>query len=129
MSRPAQNRKQGGSGMSLTAVPDDDEFCMDGIWMPGRQVRVQRSSARPPAAVAWITDSASSSAGSVWVSLGKRAAATGLQPLLLSGLVEAAQRIAAEHFAFCDEACMGLSDVSEIAPALVNNPFWDFWWD
>jgi hypothetical protein len=268
--------------MSLTAVPDDDEFCMDGIWMPGRQVRVQHSSARPPAAVAWITDGASSSAGSVWVSLGERAAATGLQPLLLSGLgggtarpwdegefsepedpggisgidvarllqerwdsqvpladeyerdeelrtmfapfglrfpglapaveegpdpqlmrralyqytrsgriglvpasrpadilpclgwegacshltslevaavlrswedrfgarvlqvgfadirllvsrppqtLEAAQRIAAEHFAFCDEACMGLRDVSEIAPALVNNPFWDFWWD
>jgi hypothetical protein len=78
--------KQGGSAMSLTAVPDDDEFCMDGIWMPGRQVRVQHSSARPPAAVAWITDGASSSAGSVWVSLGERAAATGLQPLLLSGL-------------------------------------------
>ena len=44
--------------------------------------------------------------------------------------LEAAQLIAAEHFAFCDEAArMGLRGVSEIAPALVNNPFWDFWWD
>jgi len=44
--------------------------------------------------------------------------------------LEAAQPIAAEHFAFCDEAArMGLRGVSEIAPALVNNPFWDFWWD
>jgi hypothetical protein len=24
---------------------------------------------------------------------------------------------------------MGLRGVSEIAPALVGNPFWDFWWD
>ncbi len=36
----------------------------------------------------------------------------------------------AARFAFCDEAArMGLRGVSEIAPALVNNPFWDFWWD
>lgn len=35
-----------------------------------------------------------------------------------------------EHFVFCDEgARMGLRGVSEIAPALVGNPFWDFWWD
>jgi hypothetical protein len=44
--------------------------------------------------------------------------------------LQAAQPTAAEHFAFCDEAGrMGLRGVSEIAPALVNNPFWDFWWD
>jgi hypothetical protein len=41
-----------------------------------------------------------------------------------------AERIAAEHFAFSDEAGgMGLRGVTDIAPALVNNPFWDFWWD
>ena len=40
-----------------------------------------------------------------------------------------AQRIAAEHFAFADEAHRGLRGVPEIARALVNNPFWDFWWD
>ena len=41
---------------------------------------------------------------------------------------KAAGPIAAEHFEFCDEAGRtGLRDVTEIAPALVNNPFWDFW--
>jgi hypothetical protein len=44
--------------------------------------------------------------------------------------LEAALRIAAEHYAFCDEGGRtGLRGVDEIAPALVNNPFWDFWWD
>jgi hypothetical protein len=41
----------------------------------------------------------------------------------------AAQRIAAEHLAFSDEAQIGLRGIPEIARALVNNPFWDFWWD
>jgi Domain of unknown function (DUF4253) len=41
----------------------------------------------------------------------------------------AAQPIAAEHFAFSDEAHKGLRRVGAIAHALVNNPFWDFWWD
>ena len=43
--------------------------------------------------------------------------------------LEAAHRIAAEHFAFADEAHKGLRGVGEIALAVVNNPFWDFWWD
>jgi len=43
--------------------------------------------------------------------------------------LEAAQLIAAEHSAFSDEAHRGLRGVGEIARALVNNPFWDFWWD
>jgi hypothetical protein len=43
--------------------------------------------------------------------------------------LEAAQRIAAEHFAFSDEAHGGLRGVPEIARAIVDNPFWDFWWD
>jgi hypothetical protein len=43
--------------------------------------------------------------------------------------LQAAQLIAAEHAAFSDEAHIGLRGVGEIARALVNNPFWDFWWD
>lgn len=43
--------------------------------------------------------------------------------------LQAAYRIAAEHFAFSDEAQCGLRMIGEIARALVNNPFWDFWWD
>jgi hypothetical protein len=43
--------------------------------------------------------------------------------------LQAAQPIAAEHFAFSDEAHKGLREIPEIARALVNNPFWDFWWD
>jgi hypothetical protein len=266
--------------MGFGVVPDDGEYCIDGLWTPGRQVRAQ--SARGP--VAWITDRACHSPGLDWVTLGKQSPRTGLQPFLLSGLndrgtlrpwdngefsepvdtsridginvaqflegwwdgeapgeneyeqdeelqamfapfgvrfpglapmideplgaelmrralrqytrdariglvpasrpadvlprlgwdgacnsrtslelaavlrswedrfgarllevgfadirllvsrpprtLEAAQAIAAEHFAFCDEgARMGLRGVSEIAPVLVGNPFWDFWWD
>jgi len=44
--------------------------------------------------------------------------------------MEAAERISAEHAAFCDEcAGQGLRSVPEIAPALVNAPTWTFWWD
>jgi hypothetical protein len=43
--------------------------------------------------------------------------------------LEAAQPIGAEHFAFADEAHKGPRHVGWIARALVNNPFWDFWWD
>jgi hypothetical protein len=43
---------------------------------------------------------------------------------------EAAQGIAAEHFAFCDEcAGTGLRDIPRIAASLVNAPTWTFWWD
>jgi len=43
--------------------------------------------------------------------------------------IEAACAIAAEHFAFCDEAQVGLHDVGQIAASLVNAPIWTFWWD
>jgi Domain of unknown function (DUF4253) len=42
---------------------------------------------------------------------------------------EAAQRVAAEHFAFCDEcAGQGLHDISGIAASLVDAPVWTCWW-
>jgi hypothetical protein len=43
--------------------------------------------------------------------------------------LEAAQQIAAEHFAFANEAHQGPRWIGEIARVIVNNPFWDFWWD
>lgn len=44
--------------------------------------------------------------------------------------LEVAEKIAAEHSAFCDEcAGRGLRTVREIAPALVGAPIWTFWWD
>jgi Domain of unknown function (DUF4253) len=44
--------------------------------------------------------------------------------------IEHAQRIAAEHFAFCDEcAGKGLSDIPSIAANLMQTPIWTFWWD
>ena len=43
--------------------------------------------------------------------------------------LEAALPIAAEHFAFSEEAHGGLRSVGDIARAIVSNPFWDFWWD
>ena len=43
---------------------------------------------------------------------------------------EAAQAIAAEHFAFCDEcAGQGLRDIPGITASLVDAPTWTFWWD
>lgn len=44
--------------------------------------------------------------------------------------VEHAQRIAAEHFAFCDEfAGRGLHDIPSITASLMGTPIWTFWWD
>jgi Domain of unknown function (DUF4253) len=44
--------------------------------------------------------------------------------------LELAEKIAAEHSAFCDEcAGHGLRTVREIAPVLVGAPIWTFWWD
>jgi hypothetical protein len=44
--------------------------------------------------------------------------------------LEVAEKIAAEHSAFCNEcAGQGLSTVREIAPVLVDAPIWTFWWD
>jgi Domain of unknown function (DUF4253) len=42
----------------------------------------------------------------------------------------AAEQIAAEHCAFCDE-CAGqdLRSVPEVATAILNAPIWTFWWD
>jgi Domain of unknown function (DUF4253) len=41
-----------------------------------------------------------------------------------------ALRLAAEHFAFCDECGgQGLRYVSAIAASLVGAPIWTFWWD
>jgi hypothetical protein len=42
----------------------------------------------------------------------------------------AALRLAAEHFAFCDECGgQGLRYISAIAASLVGAPIWTFWWD
>jgi hypothetical protein len=44
--------------------------------------------------------------------------------------LEVAEKIAAEHSAFCTECGgQGLRTVREIAPALVDAPIWTFWWD
>lgn len=43
---------------------------------------------------------------------------------------EAAQAVAAEHFAFCNEcAGQGLRDIPGITASLVSAPTWTFWWD
>ena len=43
---------------------------------------------------------------------------------------EHAQRIAAEHLAFCDEcAGKGLADIASITSSLMESPIWTFWWD
>ena len=43
---------------------------------------------------------------------------------------EAAQQLAAEQFAFCDEcAGEGLHDISSITAHLLTSPVWTFWWD
>jgi hypothetical protein len=46
---------------------------------------------------------------------------------------DAAQRLAAEQFAFCNECSPGdqegLREVGTISGSLVNEPMWGFWWD
>jgi Domain of unknown function (DUF4253) len=43
---------------------------------------------------------------------------------------QAAQLLAAEHFAFCDECGgRGMTDVPSISGYLMNSPVWTFWWD
>lgn len=47
--------------------------------------------------------------------------------------LRSAQRVAAEHYAVCDECAghtgMALTTIPEIARALVKAPIWSFWWD
>lgn len=44
--------------------------------------------------------------------------------------VQAAQQLAAEQFAFCDESAgKGLHDVPSITAHLLSSPTWTFWWD
>ena len=44
--------------------------------------------------------------------------------------LDAADRIAAEHLAFCpDNIFQGVGTVREYAPMLVDAHRWDFWWD
>jgi hypothetical protein len=43
--------------------------------------------------------------------------------------LQAAERIAAEHFALADECTEGNRTVSSIAASLVDAPIWTFWWD
>jgi hypothetical protein len=43
--------------------------------------------------------------------------------------LEEALPIAAEHVVFSDKAHAECEYVSQIAAAIVDNPFWDFWWD
>jgi Domain of unknown function (DUF4253) len=40
----------------------------------------------------------------------------------------AAERVAAEHYVFCD-AADGTNDIASIAASLVSAPIWSFWWD
>jgi len=136
--------------MSL-AVPDDDELPIDGMGQPGRQLRAANGTP-----VTWVTNRVLGCAGLIWADLAERSTESGLQPFLLSGMdggterpwdtgeavsepedtsvidrIDAAQVLSGWwwHFAFSDEAHIGLRDIPGIARALVNNPFWDFWWD
>ena len=44
--------------------------------------------------------------------------------------LEAAQRVAAEHFAFCsDSVYQGVGSISQLADDLIDGPIWSFWWD
>jgi hypothetical protein len=46
------------------------------------------------------------------------------------GTLEAATRVAAEHFAFADQCADGsASTVRDLAELLVGEPVWQFWWD
>jgi Domain of unknown function (DUF4253) len=42
---------------------------------------------------------------------------------------QAAEAIAAEHFAFATESGTGSGTISSIAAGLIDQPLWSFWWD
>jgi Domain of unknown function (DUF4253) len=63
---------------------------------------------------------------------GARLCALGFGTIGLAGAwppqsVEHAQRVAAEHFAFCPD--LRMTTFSEYAGSLVGNRVWNFWWD
>jgi hypothetical protein len=82
------------------SVPEDDELSLAGTWLgPGKQVRAMHPWPDEQVPVAWMTREARPVPGLKWE-------------------------------AFRDECGrMGLTHISMIADALVDNPFWDFWWD
>ncbi|MGH9280421.1 MAG: DUF4253 domain-containing protein [Acidimicrobiales bacterium] len=44
--------------------------------------------------------------------------------------LDAAQRVAAEYFAFCsDSAYQGVGSISQLAEDLIDGAIWSFWWD
>lgn len=45
-------------------------------------------------------------------------------------ILESAQHLAAEHWAFCKEfGGTGLHDIPRITASLMSSPIWTFWWD
>jgi hypothetical protein len=66
--------------MSLSAVPDDCEMVINGMWHAGRRLRA--GSGVP---VVWVSDRALGS-GVVWADLVEEFAESGLQPFLLSNM-------------------------------------------
>jgi len=44
--------------------------------------------------------------------------------------LDAAQRVAAEYFAFCsDSVYQGVRSISQLSDDLIDGPIWSFWWD
>ena len=66
-------------GMSLAAVPDDDELCIGGMWQPGRQLAL-------PAGCQCLGSGRAFDCGLIWADLADESAESGLQPFLLSGM-------------------------------------------
>lgn len=88
----ARDQDEMEGAMSLSAVPDDGEMYINGMWHAGRQLRA--SSGLP---VAWVSDSALGS-GLTWADLAEKSAESGLQPFVLYGVAFDAAGQLSERF-------------------------------
>jgi hypothetical protein len=111
--------------MAISAVPEDGEVQIGAVRLP----RGRRVIPRGHGPVGAVLRSWEERFGARLLRIGPNADVR----LLVERpprTLEQATLIANEHWAFADEfngeAPTGLSDV---APAIVGRPFWDFWWD
>jgi hypothetical protein len=103
--------------MSVVPVPDGDSVIVGETWLqPGRQVRARHALPGPPVPVAWVTDHAQPQPGLHWASLADAAGSTGLQPILLAGLIGDTERPwdRGEFAAPEDPAVVGSFDVEAV---------------
>ena len=105
--------------MNLSAVPDDGEMHINGMWHAGRQLRA--ASGVP---VVWVSDRALGS-GLAWADLAEKSAESGLQPFLLYGVGFDVAGSLSERFGeqVCEPEDTAVIDGMDVAQVLEG-----WWW-